>query len=257
MSKLTLISDSEMQAQRNKAEAQAPPPFEHPPDLGYQEVPASQVEEFFRRTRGEILPADRMEVDEPAHATTPRLETPLPFLHLRGPQPSVSLSPRVPALVITSSPPSPTRHPPTASGRILHSRSCSPLRSSRRSTRLSRSRSRSPFRSSRPSINFPRKRTPLPHHLLTPIRQHERGQSDFHDRQPIREQHKHSKRVPLGITVQNSCSQHPTNHPQYYFNNVGSVRIMPSGQLFFPCRHAAQMIKTQGHYGERCHGCGE
>ena len=257
MSKLTLISDSEMQAQRNKAKAQAQPPFEHPPDLGYQEVPASQVEELFRRTPSEVLPADRMKVDEPAHATTPRLETPLPLLHLQGPQASVNLSPRAPAPVIISSPPSPIRHPPTASGRFSYSRSCSPLRSSRRSTRLSRSRSRSPFRSSRPSINFPCTRIPLPYRPLTPIRQHERGQSDFHDRPPIREQHTHSKRVLLGITVQNSCPQHPTNHPQYYFNNVGSVRIMPSGQLFFPCRHAAQMIKTQGHYGERCPGCGE
>ena len=142
MSKLTLISDSDMQAQRNKAKAQAPPPFEHPPDLGYQEVSASQVEELFRRTRGEVLPADRMEVDEPAHATTPRLETPLPLSHLRGPQASVNLSPRAPAPVITCSTPSPTRHPPAASGRFSRSRSCSPFCSSRRSTRLSRSRSR-------------------------------------------------------------------------------------------------------------------
>ena len=99
MSKLTLISDSEMQAQRNKAKPQEPPPFEHPPDLGYQEVPASQVEELFRRTRGEVLPADRMEVDEPAHVTSPRFETPRPLPHLRGPQASVNLSPRAPAPV--------------------------------------------------------------------------------------------------------------------------------------------------------------
>ncbi|KAK3174814.1 hypothetical protein OEA41_002060 [Lepraria neglecta] len=57
----SLTSNSDMQAQRNKAKVQAPPPFEYPPDLGYQEVPPSQVEELFRRTRGEVLPADHME----------------------------------------------------------------------------------------------------------------------------------------------------------------------------------------------------